>query len=273
MLNIVLIFLMSVIFLFSPVCGLLRSCVIMLPYSRMHERESVLARNRITFRIPGGMHTSKTDWYPFVITFNDDVGLSSYLGEKVEFTVLYNFGHFQLREGTSSYYNPKSLYYSSFYGGYIVKPGDSSRKFGFLNDGTINTGELAKVPEFDQKCLVLSSLGCPSDQRVFEETITKVQNDVQYIGYDGWTRVDSEIETNSPVHVYRGFKQGYLQYGKPIGRFEYKEDFPKIQLKGRVYARYFEEIYSTIVLYVMAPSWDVINEVDKEILSDTELKW
>ena len=66
----------------------------MLPYSRMHKRDSVLNKNRITFHIPGGSSTSKADWYPFVITFNDNRGLSSYLGESVEFTVLYSFGHF-----------------------------------------------------------------------------------------------------------------------------------------------------------------------------------
>jgi hypothetical protein len=272
-LNLILILLLSLIILFSPVCALLRSCIVMLPYSRMHEKNSVLAKNQISFRIPGGLHTKKADWYPFVITFNDDKGLSSYLGEPVEFTVLYNFGHFQLREGTSSYYNPDSPYYSSFYGGYIVKPQDRDRRFGFLEDGSINTEELVKVPEFDQKYLVLPSLGCPREKRAFEERVTYIQDQIEYIGYSGWTRVDSEIETNSPAHEYRGFKQGYLQYGRPLGRFEYYEDFPVIDLKGRVYAKYFEEINATIVLYAMAPDWKVIDEVDREILSNARLSW
>ena len=79
--------------------------------------------------------------------------------------------------------------------------------------------------------------------------------------------------TNSPAHEYQGFKQGYLQYGKPMGRFEYKEDFPVIDLKGRVYVKYFEELQATIVLYAMAPSWEVIEEVDREILSYAELSF
>jgi hypothetical protein len=268
-----LIILIIIIVIVSPVGVVIRSGFIMLPYSCMHQRDSVLHKSQITFRIPGGWRTKKPDWYPFVITFNDDEGLSEYLGESVEFTVLYNFGHFQLSKGTSSYYNPNSPYYSSFYGGYIVKPAADDRRFGFLEDGSINTDELVKVPEFDQKYLVLPSLGCPIEQRVFQEEVTSVKGDVKYAGIDGWTRVDSEIMTNSPVHEYRGFERGYLQYGKPMGRFEYSEDFPVIQLKGRVYARYFEELHATIVLYAMASSWEVIDEVDREVLSHTELNW
>lgn len=242
----------------------------MLPYNRMHQKDSVLDKNQIAFQIPGGRSTSKADWYPFVITFNDDKGLSNYLGESVEFTVLYNFGCFQFREGTSSYYNPESPYYSSFYGGYIVKPA-VERKFGFLEDGTIHAEELAKVPEYDQKYLVLSSLGCPHQQRVFQEEIVSIQYNVDYAGYQSWVQMDSDIRTNSPVHEYQGFQQGYLQYGRPMGRFHYDEDFPVINLKGRVYVRYFEELQATIVLYAMASSWNTIEEIDQDILSQTEI--
>ena len=268
-----LIFLLIIILLISPVGGVVRSSIIMLPYSYMHHRESVLSKSQITFHIPGGLYTKKPDWYPFVITFNDNEGLSAYLGESVEFTVLYNFGHFQPAKGSSSYYNPNSPYYSSFYGGYIVKPAEENRRFGFFEDGSINTEELVKVPEYDQKYLVLSSLGCPSEKRIFQEDIISIHNKVEYAGFNDWIRVDSKIRTNSPVHEYQGFHQGYLQYGRPMGRFNFQEDFPLVELKGRVYVKYFEELKATIVLYAMAPSWKVIDEVDMEILSQTELSF
>ena len=263
--------LLVVVLLFSPVCALIRSCFIMFPYSYIHQKDSVLHKNKIIFNIPGGFSTKKPDWYPFMITFNDNEGLSAYLGEPVEFTVLYNFGHFQPKEGSSSYYNPQSPYYSSFYGGYIVKPEAVNRKFGFHDDNTIHTEELAKIPEFDQLHLVLSSLGCPADKKVFKENILSIQYEVNYAGYHDWIRIDSEIETNSPVHGYQGFQPGYLQYGKPMGRFLYDEDFPVIQLKGRVYVRYSEEFQATMVLYAMSPSWEIIDEVDREMLSKTEI--
>ncbi len=269
--NTIIFILLLAIFLLSPVCASIRSYVVMYPYSYLHQRDSVLVKNKISFHIPGGNSTSKADWYPFVISFNSSEGLSAHLGEPVEFTILYNFGHFNLREGTSSYYDLNSPYYSSFYGGYIIKPVEEERKIGFHDNNTINVEELAKVTEYDQKYLVLSSMGCPAEQRVFAEEIVTMDYQVEYAGYDNWVRVDSTIETNSPVHEYQGFQMGYLQYGQPIGRFHYKEDFPVINLNGRVYVRYFEEFHATIVLYIMAPSWDTIDEVDSEILSKSEI--
>ncbi len=267
----ILVLLLCIALLLSPVGAPIRSYAVMRPYSSFCYRDSLMKTDSIRFRIPGGASTKKPDWYPFVITFNDDEGLSGYLGEQVEFTILYAFGHFSMRKGTSSYYDPGSDYYSSFYGGYVVKPRDKERKFGFLPDGKVNPEELSKVPEYDQKVLVLSSLGCPQEKRVFREEISSVQYHVEYAGYPDWVRIDSGIETNSPVHEYKGFRQGYLQYGKPMGRFQYHEDFPVIPLKGRVYVRYFEEFQATIVLYNMAPSWETVDECDREILSETSI--
>ena len=265
----ILVLLLCIALLLSPVGAPIRSYAVMRPYSSFCYRDSLMKTDSIRFRIPGGASTKKPDWYPFVMTFNDNEGLSGYLGEQVEFTILYNFGHFPLWKGTSSYYDPGSDYYSSFYGGYIIKPGDKCRRFGFLPDGEINAEEIVKVPEYDQRALVLSSIGCSWEQSVFREEISSIQYAVQYAGYRDWARIDSGIRTNSPVHQYRGFQQGYLQYGRPQGRFSYSGDFPVIDLKGRVYVRYFEEYQATIVLYIMAPSLDTVNECDREILSKT----
>jgi hypothetical protein len=153
----------------------------------------------------------------------------------------------------------------------LTKPQSDDRRFGFLENGEINAEELSKIPEYDQKYLVLSSLGCPAEQRVFHEDILSIDYDVSYIGFNDWVQIDSEIKTNSPIHEYTRFQQGYLQYGRPMGRLGRKEDFPVIPLKGRVYARYFEEYQAAIVLYIMAPSWETINECDQGILSKTSI--
>ncbi len=267
----ILVLLFCVALLFSPIGAPIRSYVVMRPYSAFCYRDSLMKKDSIRFRIPGGASTKKPDWYPFVMTFNDSEGLSRYLGEQVEFTILYNFGYFPLSKGTSSYYVPGSDYYSSFYGGYIIKPGDKNRRFGFLPDGKIDAGEIVKVPEYDQRALVLSSIGCPWEESVFREEISSVQYSVQYAGYGDWVRIDSGIRTNSPVHEYRGFQQGYLQYGRTPGRLSHSGDFPVIDLAGRVYVRYFEEYHATIVLYIMAPSLETVNECDREILSKTTI--
>lgn len=267
----ILILALCVIFLFSPIFASIRSYAVMLPYSYLHHRNSTLKKNNIRFHIPGGIKTKKRDWYPFIITFNDDEGLSRYLGDQVEFTILYSFGHFPLWKGNSTYYDPNSPFYSSFYGGYVVKPKDTTRKFGFLSNGEIDLEEISKVPEFDQKYLALASIGCSRDKSIFSEDVCSVDYNIDYIGYEDWIRIDSTIETSSPMHNVNEFQRGYIQYGKPKDKFQSNEDFPVIDLKGRVYVRYFEEFQATMVLYIMAPSWEIIQDCDRDILSKSSI--
>ena len=159
------------------------------------------------------------------------------------------------------------------YGGYIVKNNKNPKyTFGFHSNGHININELSSIPEYDQTRLVLPSIGCPKDKIVFESSIDEVEYNVNYIGYDGWVKVDSTLKTNSPIHSYKKEQQGYLQYGKPIEKKYNNEDFPVIQLKGRIYARYFEEYKMTFILYVMTPNKNTIELCDKEILSKSRIK-
>lgn len=271
LISIFIIFLVLLYILLSPTTASLRSYAVIYPYSRILERKSTLNKNKIVFKIPGGRLTKKHDWYPFVVLFNDDEGMSSYLGEEVEFTVLFNFAAFEKGKGSSSYYNPESPYYSGFYGGYIIKP-KADKIFGFKSDGSIDEEEISKVPRYDQLRLVLPSIGCPYKDRVFDEFIKSIEYNVEYLGYKDWVAVDSEIETTSPIHEYGSFHRGYIQYGSPQGRFFHDKDFPKIELKGRVYIRYFEEHDATFVLYIMAPEWKTIDECDREILSHSIIK-
>ena len=39
-----------------------------------------------------------------------------------------------------------------------------------------------------------------------------------------------------------------------LGRLDHDEDFPVINLKGRAYIRYFDELKATVVLFIMAPA-------------------
>ncbi len=250
----------------------IRSIVIMLPYSGMHYRESFLHKNRIVFDIPGGLHTRQQDWYPFVIAFTDDHGFSWYIEEEASFTVLYNFGHFSYTKGRSVYYDTKSPFYNSFFGGYAVKLQDS-RLFGFFVDGSIHLEELSKVPRFDQMHLVLPSLGCPPPLRVFEDHAVSIVEHVPYMGLEDWVRIDSDIITNSPLHTPSRAQMGYLQFGRPPrDRGMETEDFPIVEMKGRAYVRYFEEYGATFVLYVMAPSWAMVDACDRDFLSQSVIR-
>jgi len=250
----------------------LRSYIVMFFYSKVHEKESLLDGYDMDLRIPGGLSTKNRDWYPFVMTFNDNTGFSRYLNKDTSLTILYNFGHFKVKDGSSSYYDPNSKYFSSFYGGYLVKNNEEyPSPFGFYSNGTVNIEEISLVPKYDQEELVLSSLGCPRSKMLFDVSIDSIKYDVNYINLEGWTRIDSTISTNSPVHSFTKNHTAYIQYGKPIPRYNNGEDFPIITLKGRTYAKYLKDYKMSIFLYILAPNIDTIEECDRDILSKTVL--
>ena len=264
-----------IVFIFSktPLYYSFRSYAIMHPYSYLHKLNSILYKKDIIFYIPGGNSTSKPDWYPFVMTFNDNEGFSNFTNRDLSFTVLYNFGHFETLKGCSAYYNPDSKYYSSFYGGYIIHDNKNpDNMFGFKSNGKIDTEMLTLVPKYDQTVLVLPSIGCPKDRIIFDATVDNIEENISYIDSEGWTKVDSTIITNSPIHKYSNKHSGYIQYGKPNKSYYPENDFPVITLKGRIYAKYIDKYNSTFVLYVMAPSNEVVEECDREFLSKSIIK-
>ncbi len=242
------------------------------PYSYIQKQDSILNKKNIDFYIPGGVATKEKDWYPFMLYFNSDEGFSSYSGKNLSLTILYSFGAFNHKKGFSTYYDSDSLYYSSFCGGYAVYNHDEpTNPFGFSNKG-INIDELALIPKYDQTRLVLPSIGCPYNKITFNTNIDDVQYDVNYIGIDGWTKIDSTIITNSPIHNPEKNYHGYIQYGKPVQNIKVEEEFPLIELKGRMYAIYFEEHNMTFILYVLAPTLDTVNKCDRDILSKANIK-
>ncbi|MGF7058030.1 hypothetical protein [Brassicibacter mesophilus] len=268
-----IIFLTAFIFSKTPLYYSFRSYAVMYPYSYLHKVNSILYKKDINFYIPGGNSTSKPDWYPFVMTFNDDEGFSNFTNRDLSFTVLYSFGHLETLKGCSAYYNPNSEYYSSFYGGYIIHDNENpDNMYGFKSNGKIDTDMLTLVPKYDQTVLVLPSIGCAKNKIVFDTHIDNIEENIKYIGLDGWTKVDSTITTNSPMHKYNNKYSGYIQYGKPNKAYYPKDDFPAVTLKGRIYAKYIDKYNSTFVLYVMAPSSKIVEECDREFLSKSIIK-
>lgn len=268
------IFIITIIILInSPLYYIIRSYLIMLPYSYIHEHASILEKNDIDFYIPSGLLTKEKDWYPFMLYFNADAGFSKYTSKNLSLSILYNFGAFNYKEGSSTYYDPDSNYYSSFYGGYVVFNNDNPKSpFGFNNNNELSLDELVLIPKYDQTKLVLPSIGCSHNKITFKTSIDYVQNNISYIGMDGWTKIDSTIITNSPLHIPQKNHTGYIQYGKPSRSFNVDSDFPLITLKGRMYAKYSKEHNMTFVLYVLAPSLEGVNKCDKHILSKSNIE-
>jgi hypothetical protein len=76
---------------------------------------------------------------------------------------------------------------------------------------------------------------------------------------------------NSSIHQYNRDYISYIQYGKPPK--DYKGDnFPETILAGRIYSRYFPEYNVSILLYIITPNFEIIEETDTEILSKTKIR-
>ena len=143
---------------------------------------------------------------------------------------------------------------------------DPENAYGF-DRGEIDIDEIAGVPMFDYKYLVIEDLGCGNP--VFEILEYEASEVEEYAGYEGWVRIDAKMLSNSPSHTRHESRLGYIQYGRPLNNS--KDDFYEIELYGRMYARYFEEFQSTIVIYVMGADKGMTERCDSELLSKTEI--
>ncbi len=244
----------------------IRSYLVMSVYSEHNYKSSVMKTQGFDIDIKGGLSTLKKDWYPFVNVYDTSYEFSKYTNRDLSLTVLYNFGAFEGKN--SSFYNENSDYFSAFYGAYIIKNEENSDStYGFDGD-KLNMVEIAAVPLFDYKYLVIEDLGCPNP--VFEIEEYETEYDVEYLGFENWVRIDATMSANSPSHKRVEKKLGYIQYGAPINNN--KDDFFEIKLYGRMYARYFDEYQSTVVIYVMGEKEDMLEECDNKILSKTIIK-
>ncbi|MCD6321416.1 MAG: hypothetical protein J7L77_00135, partial [Clostridiales bacterium] len=152
------------------------------------------------------------------------------------------------------------------YGAYIVQS-PSDLPYCYTEEGTLDYGELMHTFKYDYKNLVLESLG-NADFKFIVQQFTS--DTVDYLGYSDWNMVSATIETNSVTHKFGGYKQSYLQYGRPFKKPE--ESFADITMYGRLYMRFFPEYNSTIIMYIMTPSYDNLNDCDNNILSKSVIR-
>ena len=265
-----------IIFILSPLSRYVLSLGVMSVYSGIHERNSIMAERGIELEIPGGGATSEKDWYPFVVTFNPGSSFGRAAGDSsLRLTILYNFGAFDLARGCSSLYDRESEYYNSFYGAYLVTHTDGNSMdadgkatpFGFDAEGHIVPEQTAIVPKFDFQQLVLGDFGIKTYEQVFEWTADKVTENVQYLGYEGWSCVDAALLVNGAAHIKDGFRQSYLQYGSPGYEVNEENEFAPVAMRGRVYGKYFEECDTSVFFYILTPNQSTLERCDQNILS------
>lgn len=252
----------------TPLWHMIKSYTIMLVYSTYEEQQSFLKEAGVSIDMPGGQTTKEQDWYPFVMTFNTSEGLSRYMKRDLEATILYNFGAYLPFSGSSLYLDPTSIYYNGFYGAYAVKDKQGGA-FGYDDKGDPIITDMAMVPEYDMKKLVLESIGCSDPQ--FSYKVTD-QFRRSLVGYEDWFVFDADIRTNGSYHRYQENHMAYIQYGQPlVDLVPIEEDFELIDMKGRIYSRYFPEIETTIFFYIIVTSQELLETTEKDFILESRL--
>ena len=237
----------------------LKSYAVMGVYSAMHHNTSVMRQNGFDIKMDAGK-----GWYPFVLTFNAD-GFSAWSGTAADMSILYNFGAFDASSRTSSLYDQSSPWYSAFYGAYVANKDGGA--FGFDDDGLVDMQQIIQAVEYDYTQLVMRNFGCLGP--VFSVEEYAVLEDTECAGSGGWTQIDALMRVNGVAHQYSTDKNAYLQYGRPPNHAG--EDFPIIQMIGRLYVKYLDEYDCTVMLYAMAPDIHVVDACDSDIFSKTRI--
>ena len=268
-------FALLLLFCISPFSRVFYSMAVMGVYSKMNENTSLLKSEDIELSVPGGFSTLRSDWYPFVMTFEANSGFRRFTGDdSLSLTILYNFPAFSPAKGCSRLYDTASPYYNSFYGAYLVKDEDGSA-YGFTTrpDGTLYpaAAAVAEVPKYDFWQLVLSEFGLTRENAVFAWNITDISEPLSYGGEGGFYRMDATLTVNGSSHEYNDFTQSYLQYGKPD--FPVTAPLEPVPMYGRLYGKYLEEKQVSLFFYIVAADREVLEKCDKEILSKSNLTY
>ena len=144
--------------------------------------------------------------------------------------------------------------------------------FGFRADGSLDLAKTGLVPQYDFEQLVLRDFGLRAQDMQFDWTVREVRTVDGFLGYDGWSCVNADMTVSGAFHHADSFRQSYLQYGTPKYDAIAGGDFAPVTMNGRVYARYFAEWESSVFFYVMAPSWEVVDSCDQQILRKSKLR-
>ncbi|MDK2936889.1 MAG: hypothetical protein PWP62_1897 [Eubacteriaceae bacterium] len=175
-------------------------------------------------------------------------------------SILYNFGDFE--NGRSSFFDPDADTFNAHYGVYAVELDNGI--FGFENNEA-DVDAITKLVAYDQLNLVMTSLGCPRSKRVFESELVGLENGISMAGFDDWIEIDAKITTNSPLHQKTKFHQGYLQYGEPPENYQ-SQDFPLVDMVGRLYMRYDLDTNLTIIYFAIAKNESILEETSRDYL-------
>ncbi len=244
------------LFAFSPFTASLRALAVMSVYDSSCEKSSLPAAVGLAVDMPIAEH----GFFPVMVTFNEDAGMSDWLDKPVRFTVDYAVAGYPFLSSHSGFYDPDDPLYGAYVGAYYLRGLDRP-----ADEQTV-----MRITEFDQRCLALPAVGLEADKAVFRvDDVKATAPQVQMAGYD-WQRYDAAIATNGPGYTKTRFHTGYLLFGDPPPAVE---QYPLRQMAGRIYVTYFEGTDLTVGLYILAKDESVLDKIDANILSKARMTW
>ena len=129
---------------------------------------------------------------------------------------------------------------------------------------------IGKITQFDYQRLVIGDFPIEPNQEIFRWKIRQIKKKTSVAGSDGWLRIDADMLVNGALHQPKSFVRSYLQYGSP--KYDVKIDFAPAEMKGRIYAKYFEEQDVTVFFYVLARTDEVLENCDRKMLQTALLR-
>jgi hypothetical protein len=159
--------------------------------------------------------TSPVPWVPGSF---EAVGRGSFgprqVGLPCDLSVTFRMGAWPAGGRCSSYFDPASPWYNTFYGWYVTR----SRKpdgtaFGFRADGSPDPSELLALVRADYEVLTAGALGCPPERRCFRVREMSLVRDGE------WFAMTARVSIPSGLHrqedAVRSRWSYYLAFGVP----------------------------------------------------------
>ncbi len=258
------------VFILSPFFYPIRSYVVMSVYSYSHYKDSFLDQENIKVNMPGGLSTWQKDYYPFVMTFDASEAYARRTQRDVELMIYYNFGAFRWLKGNSSMFDPNSPYYNSFYGAYVVREDEGLTSFMYHEDGRLNVENIMDITDYDVKHLVLASFGDKSPTLEYVINQDKDESTTRIIDGREFRVIDATLIMDGMWHHYEQNYMSYIQYGKPLEKDgKGMDSFEPLTGYGRIYLYEDKKTGIGYILYAIATSEAVIEEVEKDYIQKT----
>jgi hypothetical protein len=222
-------------------------------YSFYNNINSIPNESNIQVTLP----IKNMNYYPMLIRTHVDLNSFSNLKNEISITIDFSFANF---DGSSSgIYDYSNKLYNSYVGVYYLKGANNS----------LDKETAYELVAYDSKHLALPALGLSSNEATFKVTNYTVKPDF-LIDELYWSVYNAKIIMNGPEHPNKGFLPSYIQFGTPP---ENSSSYPKRDMYGTMYCRYFENLNVNICIYASAKDKETLEEIKSKILTQATVKY